>query len=105
MLSSENEKFIEFWSKNRKKRGKFSYQLWFGLPIGFLFSLPILLNFILGQFWYKRADAVGSSQFNPLVLVFGITCIATFAAIFYKRFQWERNEDRFKELTRKKDKS
>lgn len=103
MKSSENEEFIEFWTKNREKRGKLSYQLWFGLPIGFLFSLPILVNFVLGQFWYKRADAVGSSQFNPLVLVFGVMVIATFAAVFYKKFQWERNEDRYKELTGKKN--
>lgn len=105
MITSDNEKFIAFWAKNRERRGKISYQLWFGLPIGMLFSLPILLNFVLGQFWYKRADAVGTSQFNPLVLVLAIMVIATFAAVFYKRFQWERNEDRFKELTRKKDES
>lgn len=103
MKMSENKEFVAFWAKNREKRRQFSYQFWTGLPIGFLFSLPILVNFILGQFWYKRADAVGSSQFNPLVLVFGVTIIATFAAVLYKRFQWERNEDRYKELTRKKD--
>lgn len=102
MKSRENQEFIDFWEKNRARRATFSYQFWFGLPIGMLFSLPILVNFILGQFWYKRADAVGSSQFNPLVLVIGVIFIATFAAILYKKFQWERNEDRYKELTRKK---
>lgn len=103
MGTSDNDKFIQFWSRNRIKRGTFSYQFWSGLPIGFLFSLPILINFILGQFWYKRADAVGASQFNPLVLVFGVMIIATFTAVFYKKFQWERNEDRYKELTEKKE--
>ena len=103
METSENQKFIEFWAKNRTQRCRFSYQFWTGLPRRFLFSLPILVNLILGQFWYKRADAVGSSQFNPIVLVVGVIVIATFAAVLYKRFQWERNEDRYKELTRKKD--
>lgn len=102
MVSKEDQKFLDFWSENREKRGRLSYQLSFGFPIGLLFAVPILVNFLLGRFWYKRADAVGASQFNPLVLVLAVLLIASFAGVIYKKFQWERNEERYLELTRKK---
>ncbi len=102
MLTEEEQKFVEFWKENREKRATLKYQLLFGLPLGVLVSLPLLINFIAGRFWYKRADAVGSSQFNPLVLVFAVLLIAIFVAIFYKKFQWEKNEQHYLELTRRK---
>ena len=102
MVSKEDQKFLDFWSENREKRGRLSYQLSFGFPIGLLFAVPILVNFLLGRFWYKRADAVGASQFNPLVLDLAVLLIASFAGVIYKKFQWERNEERYLELTRKK---
>jgi hypothetical protein len=41
------EKFIEYWEKNRDKESKLTFQLLSGLPWGLLFSLPILINFLL----------------------------------------------------------
>lgn len=102
MLTEEERKFVDYWAKNRERQATLRYQLMFGFPLGVLVSLPLLINFIFGRFWYKRADAVGSSQFNPLVLIFAVLLISVFVAIFYKKFQWERNEQRFLELTRRK---
>jgi hypothetical protein len=103
MYTAEEISFIKFWEANREKQSTLKYRLMFGLPLGLLVSLPILVNFLLGRFWYKRADAVGTSQFNPLVLVFAVVLIAVFVAVFYKQFQWERNEQRYLELTRRKN--
>jgi hypothetical protein len=103
MYTEEEIRFIKFWEANREKQSTLKYRLMFGLPLGILVSLPILVNFLMGRFWYKRADAVGTSQFNPLVLVFGVVLIAVFVAVFYKQFQWERNEQRYLELTRRKN--
>jgi amino acid permease len=103
MHTEEEIRFIKFWEANREKQSTLTYRLMFGLPLGILVSLPILVNFLMGRFWYKRADAVGTSQFNPLVLVFGVVLIAVFVAVFYKQFQWERNEQRYLELTRRKN--
>jgi cytochrome bd-type quinol oxidase subunit 1 len=103
MLTEEEKKFVVFWEQNRDQRATLRYQLLLGLPLGVLVSLPLLVNFLFGRFWYKRADAVGSSQFNPLVLVFAVLLISVFVAVFYKKFQWERNEQRYLELTRRKD--
>lgn len=102
MILDEERKFLEFWQKNRDLRKKKSYMFFSGLPYGLIFALPILLNYIMGRFWYKRADAVGMSQSSTLVLLFAVLIISSFIAFFYKQYQWEQNEQRFKELSNKK---
>lgn len=98
----QEQQFLEWWAQHREKRGQLRYQLLFGLPLGILVSLPILVNFLFGRFWYKRADAVGISQFNPWVLIIAVLIISVFTGFLYKRLQWERYEDRYLELTRRK---
>ena len=103
MLYTEDEiKFIAYWEQNRERQASLSYQLLFGLPFGFLFSIPILINFLLGRFWYKRADAVGMSQFNPMVLVLAILVISVFIALLNRKFRWEKLEQQYLELQARK---
>jgi hypothetical protein len=103
MLYTEDEiKFIAYWEQNRERQASLSYQLLFGLPFGFLFSIPILINFLLGRFWYKRADAVGMSQFNPIVLVLAILIISVFIALLNRKFRWEKLEQQYLELQARK---
>ncbi len=103
MLYTEDEiKFIEYWKENRDYQATIKYQLLFGLPIGLLFSLPIVVNFLLGRLWYKRADAVGLSQFNPAVLIIAVMVISIFIAIVNRRFRWEKLEQQYLELLARK---
>jgi hypothetical protein len=98
LYTDDEKKFIEYWEQNRERQASLSYQLLFGLPFGFLFSIPILINFLLGRFWYKRADAVGMSQFNPIVLVLAILIISVFIALLNRKFRWEKLEQQYLEL-------
>ena len=102
LYTDDEKKFIEYWEQNRERQASLSYQLLFGLPFGFLFSIPILINFILGRFWYKRADAVGMSQFNPIVLVLAILIISVFIALLNRKFRWEKLEQQYLELQARK---
>lgn len=103
MLYTEDEKkFIEYWRENRDYQATLKYQLLFGLPIGLLFSLPIVVNFLLGRLWYKRADAVGLSQFNPAVLIIAVMIISIFIAIVNRKFRWEKLEQQYLELLARK---
>jgi len=52
----------------------------------------------LGRFWYKRADAVGLSQFNPMVLIVAALLIAVFTALLNRSFRWEKLEQQYLEL-------
>ena len=100
--SADEQKFLTYWEENRDREGRLSVQLLFGLPYGLLFSIPILVNFLLGRFWYKRADAVGLSQFNPVVLIFAVLLISVFIALLNRRFRWEKLENQYLELKARK---
>lgn len=105
MLTDEEQKFMEYWRVQRERQSKLGYQALAGIPYGLLFSLPIGVNFIAGRYWYKRADAVGMSQFNPWVMVFAILVMTVFISVIYKRFRWEQYEQKYKELLFKKDRN
>lgn len=100
----DEEKFMVYWEENRLKQKKTLNQLMFGLPLGILFSLPIVVNFLVGRFWYKRADAVGLSQFNPTVLVVAIVLIASFVGLMNRKMRWEKLEQQYLELKSRENK-
>jgi len=100
MLTQEEEKFLIYWEKNRIRQKSMKSQLSMGIPIGLLIGVGIVLNLVSG--WYTRATMVANSQSTPLVLIIAIILIAVFCSIFYKRHQWEMNEQRYLELMYKK---
>lgn len=99
---SDDEVFLTWWSRRRDQRRRFVAAIWVGLPVGGVLALPILLNYLTGRFWYRRADAVGTSQFNPFLLVVAVAIIAGFTGWLYSRMQWERNEERYHRLLSKR---
>ena len=100
MLSEEEEKFLVYWEKNRAQKKSLKSQLSFGFPIGLMIGIGILLNYVSG--WYTRANMVANSQSTPIVLIIAIILIAIFCSVFYKRYQWDMNEQRYLELMYKK---
>ena len=100
-ITEEERKFLVYWESQRDKERKLTNQLMFGLPIGILFSVPLLVNFFLGKFWYKRADAVGISQFSPTVLVVAVLLITVFVALLNRKFRWEKLEQQYLEIRAK----
>ena len=102
MLTEEEEKFLTWWQQNREKEKSLGRQLAMGLPLGILIGIGILLNFMSG--WYTRATMVANSQSTPLVLILAVVLITLFCSKFYKQHQWEMNDQRFQELTIKKEK-
>jgi hypothetical protein len=100
MLSEKEKTFISYWEGARKRQKKLFYQLLVGLPLGLLFGFLIIMNFYAG--WYKRADMIANSHFNPIILYVAVVIIAVFFAIFSKKFQYDQLEQKYKELLKKK---
>ena len=102
MITEQEQLFINYWEANRDKQKKIFYQLAWGLPIGLVLALPILLSVIFHD-WYKSMVFISSSQLTLiLITVFGI---AVFFALVRMRFKWEENEQRYKELKFKQSKT
>jgi L-cystine uptake protein TcyP (sodium:dicarboxylate symporter family) len=100
MLSVQEEKFLDYWEKNRDKEKRLLRQLFIGLPIGLLLGIGIMASLSSG--WYERADMVANSQLNPNVLTIAIVAIAVFIGIFYKKYRWDMNEQHYRELLARK---
>ena len=98
MLTETEKLFLKYWEANRDKEKKKLKQLLLGIPIGLIFTLPVLLLLFSGRFWYKRADMIANTKINPTVLLVAILIIVAFFAVFYKQHQWEMKEQQYMEL-------
>ena len=102
MLTKQEEKFIEYWRNNREREKKLLRQLFIGLPAGLLIAGGIVLSLDLD--WYERANMVANTSLNPYIFLIAILGIVVFVAVFYKKHQWDMNEQRYQELLIKKEK-
>jgi cbb3-type cytochrome oxidase subunit 3 len=100
MLTPEETKFISYWGQNRDREKNIARQIFFGLPFGLLLGIGVLV--VLESGWYERANMVANSQSSPWLLVLAIVAIAVFTGVFYKKYKWEMNEQRYLELLVKK---
>lgn len=99
MAFSQRElEFMQWWEQVRDREKKTFRQLIIGLPLGLVFAIPIVLSFFSSRFWYKRAEMVGNSQFNPAVLIIAVFAIAAFVGVFNKKLKWEQREQYYKGL-------
>jgi len=101
MLTEDEQKFIDYWEANRERQARFTTQLLSGIPIGIFFSVPVLIVLYSGRYWYKRADMLINTQLNPLVMASAIFMITVFVAVFYKRHQWDMQEQQYMEFKNK----
>lgn len=95
MVTDQEKRFIEYWEVNRDKQKKLLFKLAFGLPLGIVFALPILLSVVFDD-WYKRMVFISGSQVT--VILVAVMVIAVFFALFRMKFKWEQNEQLYKEL-------
>lgn len=100
-LTEAEEKYIEYWEKNRLKEKRLVNQLLIGLPLGILFGAPVMINLFSG--WYKRADMQAHTTLNPIVLLVAVLLIIAFVAIFSMRHKWEMKEQQYREFLAKRD--
>jgi protein-S-isoprenylcysteine O-methyltransferase Ste14 len=98
MLNEREKQFIQYWEANRLQQQRWQTQLMSGIPIGLIFSLPVLAIIFTGKLWYQRADMAMNTMMNPYVLIVAVFVITVFVSIFYKRHQWDQKEQYYKQL-------
>ena len=105
MLTEEENRFIWYWENNRLRKKKISRQLSVGLPLGAVLVIAIFANLLSG--WYKRADMELKEEESSLILVLlaAAILIVAFIVVFSARHRWDMNEQRYRELLDRRDKS
>ncbi len=106
MLSEKEIKFLQRWELVREKESSFKSKLAGGLPMAFLFGLPILfavaIIYFLSPEWYtKVSQAAAGSTSAILVAVF---IFIVFFSYFRMHFKWEMNEQLYQELKKRQKK-
>lgn len=96
-----------YWERERERQNTFWGKLVNGLPMAFLFSLPIILLvlavYIFFPDWYTKISNTSSGSFiTTIVAVF--ICILFFS-YFRMHYKWEMNEQLYRELKDKENKS
>ena len=123
MISEKDKQFIVYWEKVRERESAFKHKLLSGLPMAFMFALPILLFFgvvkIFFPSWFttathKQTDVVlpeWSAKFMQLstgdiiTAFIAVLIVVIFFSYFRKHYKWEMNEQLYKELKSKEKKS
>ena len=107
MLTDDESRFLQYWEKHRELHSGFSSKLLRGLPMAFLFGLPILLLvlcvYLFLPEWYTKISKTSPATFGVVVMAVFIAII--FYAFIRMHFKWEMNEQQYKEIKYKEKKS
>jgi len=96
------EEFWQYWKENRI-REKHSARIFVrGLSAGFVVGALVVA--LISSGWYERATMVANAKMSALVLFIGIMLLSFFLAFFYRKFYWEMQEQRYLEISAKKNK-
>ncbi|RYF87577.1 MAG: hypothetical protein EOO03_10455 [Chitinophagaceae bacterium] len=106
MLSSKEEAFVQYWETHRTAHSNFGSKMLRGLPMAFIFSVPILLLIVAVYLylpeWYTKISNRLSGSIITIVLAV-VICIIFFS-YFRMHFKWEMNEQLYQELLQKQKK-
>jgi len=107
MISEKEIAFLRYWESNREIENTFISKLTRGFPMALLFGLPIILLVLVVRLffpeWYMKISGTSPGMF--LTAVIAMLGVVIFYAYFRMQFKWEMNEQLYKELKSKENKS
>ena len=104
MLTQREDEFLTYWKNNREKLSTTGGKLKKGFPFALLFSFPILaflsVIFLFFPDWAAKISFISTGM---IVMIFiAVALLTIFVAYFRMHFQWEMNEQAYKELIAKR---
>lgn len=107
MISEKDIQFLRYWEQVRESESTFKSKLTRGLPMAFLFGLPIILSIIVVRLflpeWYTKISKTSPGTFITVIIAMCVVII--FYAFFRMQYKWEMNEQLYTELKIKENKS
>lgn len=107
MISEKETVFLRYWERNREIENSFISKLTRGFPMALLFSLPIILLVVVVRLfipdWFMKISKTSPGMFiTAVIAMIGVTI---FYSYFRMQYKWEMNEQLYKELKSKENKS
>ncbi|WP_301929545.1 hypothetical protein [Ferruginibacter sp.] len=107
MISEKDKQFMTYWEQVRDSENTFATKIGRGLPMAFLFGLPIILSVIVVRLfapdWYMKMSATSPGAFITIIIAMMIIII--FYAYFRMQYKWEMNEQLYNEIKSKQNKT
>ena len=108
MLTPQEEKFMQYWSRQREEKGRFLKKTSGGTPLALLMAGGLLLSvgvlFLFG--WHKEAErAVRTHGSVIIVILLAAVGIFFFIRYFSARYYFEQNEQLYQELLVKRERA
>jgi heme/copper-type cytochrome/quinol oxidase subunit 2 len=103
MLTPDEEKFVEYWQEQRQHKKAFLRKFSIALPALSILAMVFFINFLSG--WYRKADKELRRHSSVMIVILvAVIAIVVFVVIFTARQKWERNEEAYEALLKKRDK-
>jgi hypothetical protein len=106
MISEKDIQFLRYWERVRESESTFTSKLARGLPMAFLFGLPIILSVVVVRLfapnWYMKISQTSPGEF--ITVIIAMCLVIVFYAYFRMQYKWEMNEQLYKELKCKENK-
>ena len=107
MISEKEIEFLRYWENRREIESTFVSKLTRGLPMALLFGLPIVLSVLLVKIfipdWFMKISQTSPGTFITVIIAMFI--VIMFYAFFRMQYKWEMNEQLYKELKSKQNKT
>ncbi len=107
MATEKDIAFLQYWEQVRDSENTFTSKILRGLPMAFLFGFPIILSLVATRLfapdWYMKISKASPGAFITIVIAMFI--IILFYAYFRMQYKWEMNEQLYKEIKAKQDKT
>jgi len=107
MISEKETAFLRYWERNREIENTFISKLTRGFPMALLFGLPIILLVVVVKLffpdWYMKISGTSPGMFMTAVIA--MIGVVIFYSYFRMQYKWEMNEQLYKELKSKENKS
>jgi hypothetical protein len=107
MISEKETAFLRYWERNRDIENTFISKLMRGFPMALLFGLPIILLVVVIRLfipeWYIKISKTSPGMFVTAVIA--MLGVVVFYAYFRMQYKWEMNEQLYKEIKSKENKT
>ncbi|MDQ3278535.1 MAG: hypothetical protein M3Q06_09420 [Bacteroidota bacterium] len=101
MLTSEEQKFVQYWQEQRQNKKNFLRKFSISLPLISLVAVIFFANFLSG--WFGKADKeLRRHSSVVIVILVAVVAVVVFMVIFSARHRWEQNESDYQSLLQKR---
>lgn len=107
MITEKDIQFLRYWERVKESENTFMSKISRGLPMAFIFAFPIILSVVAVRLfapdWYMKISGTTPGAFVTVIIA--MCLVIVFYAYFRMQYKWEMNDQLYKELKSKENKS